>query len=83
MPRDDFIQSGYTEDGEGRRVMIGLDFAETRDFERIDARLPFGGKPVWPRFGEDLPLLPMEKRWLELWEKHQAALQAEPLRSSR
>jgi hypothetical protein len=75
MPPDDAFQSAYTYDAEGRRVIIGLSFDETREFERIDARLPFRGKPVWPGFGDDIPLLPMEARWLELWNKHEAALQ--------
>lgn len=57
-------------------MIIGLSFDETREFERIDARVPFEGSFVWPGFGEDTPLLPMEARWLELWNKHQAALGA-------
>ena len=63
---------GYQLDGEGRRVMRGLTFDETVEFEKLDASLPFGGIHVWP--DPDLPLLPMEARWRELWEKHQAAL---------
>ena len=76
MPHDEIFQSNYTPDADGRQVIIGLSFDETREFERIDASLPFNGKPVWPDFGNDIPLLPMEARWLELWNKHLTAKQS-------
>ena len=58
-------------DDQGRRVLAGLTFAETREFEALDARIPFDGQHVWPTLG--LPLLPMEQRWHELWARHAAA----------
>ena len=48
MPRNKLFQSNYTPDADGRQVIIGLSFDETREFERIDDSLPFNGKPVWP-----------------------------------
>ncbi len=59
-------------DADGRRVLIGLTWRETREFERLDRSLPFEGQHVWPT--EGLPRLPMEQRWHELWAKHQAKL---------
>jgi hypothetical protein len=62
----------YHFDGQGRRVLRGLTYEETVEFEKLDASLPFGGTHVWP--DPVLPVLPMEARWRELWDKHQAAL---------
>ena len=62
----------YHLDGEGRRILRGLTHEETVEFEKLDASLPFGGTHVWPDQG--LPLLPIEARWRELWDKHQASL---------
>jgi hypothetical protein len=61
-------------DDQGRPVLAGLTFEETQEFEELDARLPFEGQHVWPR--EDLPILPLEQRWNELWVRHRAALAA-------
>ena len=65
---------GYRFDEQGRPVLIGLTWKETREFERLDESLPFEGQHVWPT--QDLPTLPMEARWHELWTKHQAAADA-------
>ncbi len=65
---------GYRFDEQGRLVLVGLTWKETREFERLDESLPFEGQHVWPT--QDLPLLPMEARWHELWTKHQAAANA-------
>jgi len=59
----------YDLDALGRRVLRGLTYSETVDFETLDASLPYGGQHVWP---DGLPLLPMEQRWLELWRKQRA-----------
>ena len=64
----------YELDAEGRLVLVGLTWQETREFDRLDRSLPFGGQHVWPEQG--LPQLPMEQRWHELWTKHQVALAA-------
>lgn len=58
----------YENDATGRRVLVGLTADETEEFERLDAALPYDGELVWPDI--DLPLLPMEERWLELWNRH-------------
>ena len=66
------MPQAYQFDALGRAVLIGLSFEETEEFERLDDSLPYDGQLVWPP--EDVPLLPMELRWLELYEKHQAAM---------
>jgi hypothetical protein len=63
---------GYQLDASGHRVLIGLSAAETTEFQRLDRAidrsksLPGIASDQWAH-AEDL-------RWLELYEKHQAAL---------
>jgi hypothetical protein len=68
--------SHYILDPIGRRILVGLSFEETTEFEQLDARLPYNDKPVWPSKSSIVPLLPMEVRWLELYRKHRAAFDA-------
>jgi hypothetical protein len=77
VPVPDAPPHGYRHDEQGRLVLIGLSWKETREFERLDESLPFEGQHVWPT--QDLPVLPMEARWLELWTRHRAAVNAGPL----
>ena len=62
----------YEVDADGRRVLVGLTWQETREFEHLDRSLPFEGQHVWPT--EGLPQLPIEQRWHELWTRHQETL---------
>lgn len=48
----------YEFDKRGRRVMVGLSFHETEEFEQLEGRLPLAGA---------------ELRWLELFNKHDHA----------
>jgi hypothetical protein len=48
----------YEFDNKGRRVMIGLSFEETQEFELLEAQLP---------------MYATELRWLELFNKHDRA----------
>jgi hypothetical protein len=70
----DPFASEYLIDSNGRKVLAGLTHEETVEFEALDAALPYDGEWIWP--DKCLPVLPMEQRWLELWEKHQAVLLA-------
>jgi hypothetical protein len=65
---------GYCYDEHGRLVLIGLTVKQTREFERLDESLPFEGRLVW--LTQDLPSLPTETRWHELWTTHRAAANA-------
>jgi len=83
MPTDRLFEDAYDLDKQGRRVLIGLAFDETAEFERLDASLPFDGLHVWPDISDDIPLLPIEVRWRELWAKHQAAMSERPVSKQR
>ena len=53
-------------------MLDGLTALESVEFHMLDATTPYGGLHVWPT--DALPLLANEQRWLELWQKHQAAV---------
>ena len=61
----------YVLDSDGNRILIGLTLAETGEFERLDELI------------SDLSSAPTddsrsinERRWLVLYDKHEAAIQA-------
>src|SRR3954451_16106924 len=60
-------------DDHGRRVLVGLTAAETREFETLDALSPSGGGRIGWTFGGE-PTTGPEKRWLELYNRHAEAL---------
>lgn len=60
----------YGLDRRGRRVLVGLTFEETREFEILDAGLALDAK----LFGIADGALPEDLRWFELYNKYQAAL---------
>jgi hypothetical protein len=55
----------YGLDKAGRRVLRGLNFEETTEFELLSAARPMDRSPVGS--------LPDELRWLELFNKHEHA----------
>jgi hypothetical protein len=68
MHNDD---DSYAIDADGNRVLIGLTAAETAEFRILDQAIsvhpPLSDTPreTWTR--------PEDRRWLELYEKHEAA----------
>jgi hypothetical protein len=62
----------YFVDAVGRRVLIGLTLEETFEFERLDSE-PDAGRAgaIWIERGSQPA--PGEKRWLELYAKHEDA----------
>lgn len=64
----------YFVDAVGRRVLIGLTFEETFEFERLDSRTLVSLQArreddgLWPASGE--------QRWLDLYAKHEGAWKA-------
>lgn len=64
----------YFVDGSGRRVLIGLTIEETFEFETLD-NLPAldepGGQVAQDENGA--PIATREKRWCELYRKHDIA----------
>jgi hypothetical protein len=64
----------YSRDIFGRQVLIGLTFAETHEFELLDAEPPIdehGQLLRWETDDRSFP--PSQAGWLELYKKHQAA----------
>jgi hypothetical protein len=55
----------YTLDQRGRRVLRGLSFQETTEFELLNAARPMDRRPDGS--------LTEELRWLELFNKHEHA----------
>jgi hypothetical protein len=64
----------YFVDENGRRVLIGLTIEETFEFETLDS-LPAldesGNHVAWDE--NEIPTTTREKRWLELYDKHDQA----------
>jgi hypothetical protein len=58
-------------------LLEGLTVQESVEFHDIDASVPYGGLHVWPDSG--LPQVAEEQRWLELWRKHQQAIELRAL----
>jgi hypothetical protein len=68
------IWQPYSRDIFGRLVLAGLTFAETQEFELLDATPPndeFGHLLRWETDESSFP--PNQRRWLELFNKHRAA----------
>jgi hypothetical protein len=66
----------YSVDVFGRRVLVGLTYSETIEFEALDATPPIdenGEILRWEVDEESFP--PGEARWLELYRKHRAAVE--------
>jgi hypothetical protein len=74
----------YHIDRNGRRVLVGLTPAETREFETLDSLSPSdetGNRIAWTFGGE--PTTGLEKRWLQLYAKHEEAWKAHNGESGR
>jgi hypothetical protein len=67
----ELLAKRYHIDENGRRVLVGLTSAETREFETLDSLSPSDGgsdRIAWT-FGGD-PTTGRERRWLQLYTKH-------------
>ena len=58
-------------DADGNRILIGLTLEETLEFDRLERHINETGP--FPHIAKDEWHRSEEKRWLELWDKHQAA----------
>src|SRR5882757_10846772 len=70
----ELLTERHTIDNNGRRVLVGLTSAETREFETLDALAPSdssGDHMAWTFGGE--PTTGREKRWLQLYTRHDEA----------
>jgi hypothetical protein len=68
MANDD---DSYVIDALGNRVLIGLSAEETEEYIRLDAEISESGPA--PHIVMDEWCRPQERRWLELYEKHETA----------
>jgi hypothetical protein len=68
----ELLTERHTVDANGRRVLIGLTSAETREFETLDSLSPSDGDRVAWTF-DGVPTTGREKRWLQLYTKHDEA----------
>ena len=63
----------YRVDKDGHRVLAGLSIEETFEFETLDDLVPLndiGGHIPW---ADTAPITSRERRWLELYLKHESA----------
>ena len=74
MTNDNHPFHTFALDAFGNRVRIGLTFAETLEFERLDTMEPVDGDGLplpWDAQSESERR--SEDRWFELYRKHEAA----------
>jgi hypothetical protein len=64
-------EDSFELDTAGNRVLIGLSLEETIEFELLDNCIAAPG-PI-PHISREEWHRPEEKRWLALWDKHEAA----------
>jgi hypothetical protein len=74
MTNDNYPFHTFALDAFGNRVRVGLTFAETLEFERLDALEPLDaeGNPL-PWESQSEAVRRSEDRWFELYRKHEAA----------
>jgi hypothetical protein len=63
----------YRIDENGHRVLVGLSIEETFEFETLDDLAPSDETGVITAWRDGVPITSREKRWLELYQKHDAA----------
>jgi hypothetical protein len=67
----------YFVDGDGHRVLIGLSLEETAEFENLEEASAFGSGTAAAHLRVNIePAQNQEKRWLELYAKHELAWKA-------
>lgn len=61
-------------DAFGNRILIGLTFSETVEYDVLSAEEPTdaGGAPL-PWYSQNTTIRDREDRWFELYRKHEAA----------
>ena len=81
QPVSPALSSRYNIDDNGRRVLAGLTSAETQEFETLDSLPPSGNIVAWTFGG--VPTTGREKRWLQLYTKHDDAWKTSKNRNRR
>jgi hypothetical protein len=67
------LTNRYRIDENGHRVLLGLSIEETFEFETLDDLAPLDETGTYIAWRDGVPLTSREKRWLELYEKHDEA----------
>jgi hypothetical protein len=63
----------YFVDSHGRRVLVGLTIEETAEFEELDSLAASNARAGHVLWEKEFPAPKQEKRWLELYAKHDKA----------
>ena len=69
----DQLPKRYSVDENGRRVLLGLSIEETFEFETLDDLAPIDETGTRISWCDGVPITNREKRWLELYQKHNDA----------
>jgi hypothetical protein len=69
----DLLPKRYGIDENGHRVLVGLSIEETFEFETLDDLSPLDETGTSIAWRDGVPITDREKRWLELYQKHQDA----------
>lgn len=69
----DQLPKRYGVDENGRRVLLGLSVEETFEFETLDDLAPLDETGAVMAWRDGVPITDREKRWLELYKKHDTA----------
>jgi hypothetical protein len=72
----DQLPKRYGVDKSGRRVLVGLSIEETFEFETLDNIAPLDEAGNHIAWRDGVPITSRERRWLELYQKHDAAWRA-------
>jgi hypothetical protein len=79
----DQLPKRYGTDKDGRRILIGLSIEETFEFETLDDLSPLDETGTDIAWRDGVPISSREKRWLELYQKHDDAWRALVAANSR
>jgi hypothetical protein len=72
----DKLPKRYRVDKSGRRGLVGLSIEETFEFETLDDLAPLDDSGSHIPWRDGVPITSRERRWLELYQKHDAAWRA-------
>jgi hypothetical protein len=72
----DQLPKRYRIDVNGHRVLLGLSIEETFEFETLDDLPPLDETGTYIAWRDGVPVTSREKRWLELYQKHDEAWKA-------
>jgi hypothetical protein len=73
----DQLPKRYRIDENGHGVLLGLSIEETFEFETLDEQAPLDETGTVIAWRDGVPITDREKRWLELYQKHDDAWREE------